>query len=787
MQIEFNVKNQKLSWINNYSSPVSNSQNYLEAKFNFNTTEWLQDGLKVNAMFKHENSDDIYEVTVNMNTATCRIPEEVVQPKFFDINLVAYKDTVRIVTDKVKINVIPSGMLDSSAESEIKNNSPYINLNKYDDYTGTETNLLLYLFDPVNQKGIKAPVEELMSTTGVTSVNKRKGDVKITKSDVGLNLVDNTSDAKKPVSEVQAIINNKLTNTLDSTVSKLNETTNIATEALSIAKGRNKSKVYDTVADMKNALKTMQKNELDIGDNILIKDVHVPDYFISRILEEPVEPYGYFEVSELETQYIEIDAYQKKEDINLDTNDKTITGAINELKNTKKEIDITQAEYDALGDEKYSNNVTYYITDGPSSDLTAADIAFDSSGTNLSSNNLQDIIKEIDTDVIAKVIRNNFTDRAIKANEISNTYTTSKGDSVKSILKLNNSGFRIAGETTPPSSTKMVNEIKTSNSTLTVNANDLVINSGKNIKIDSAGDFTVYHTKSFELYNDIDHRWLRFSNEGVISELQLDSGNIRVASNDVNVDASSLYWYSSDNTVFFNEYGNIRLCNNQWDGKIELIHYNGHFDSVVSLSEHIKIGHLRRGDDWTIHNPYILQGIDLDQTDMYLRAPNLRLECDKLLLNDENINKNFYDIETTFIDMPIPSIPDELIENDVQLIYDSDPNTPNFNKCKSLRIELIKTSQLSNENNAIIDINSSDYKVFTFTPKSYLDLLKKINKNNMLINIDVDEETDGIWLSVSRSHDNIATNEISIGYSYPQEKNDRFNYKIIITTITTKS
>lgn len=41
---------------------------------------------------------------------------------------------------------------------------------------------------------------KLNSSSGVTSVNTRTGDVTLTKSDVGLANVDNTSDANKPIS-----------------------------------------------------------------------------------------------------------------------------------------------------------------------------------------------------------------------------------------------------------------------------------------------------------------------------------------------------------------------------------------------------------------------------------------------------------------------------------------------------------------------------------------------------------------------------------------------------------
>lgn len=42
----------------------------------------------------------------------------------------------------------------------------------------------------------------------------------------------------------------------------------------------------------------------------------------------------------------------------------TFSGDYNDLENRIKEIELTQAEYDALGDEKLSDDVTYFIKDG---------------------------------------------------------------------------------------------------------------------------------------------------------------------------------------------------------------------------------------------------------------------------------------------------------------------------------------------------------------------------------------------------------------------------------------
>lgn len=45
------------------------------------------------------------------------------------------------------------------------------------------------------------------------------------------------------------------------------------------------------------------KNKYDkVGDNLYIKDIDVPDYWISAVLETNTGTYGYYEISRLETQ-----------------------------------------------------------------------------------------------------------------------------------------------------------------------------------------------------------------------------------------------------------------------------------------------------------------------------------------------------------------------------------------------------------------------------------------------------------------------------------------------------
>ncbi len=106
-----------------------------------------------------------------------------------------------------------------------------------------------------------------------------------------------------------------------------------ADEAYSLAKGATKAFVYDTYEDMISELNTLGKEELLVNYHIMIRTVCVPDLWISGVSDEHVEytytsnedfivdltedgvvQVGYFVLSALETQKVELDDYVKKTD-----------------------------------------------------------------------------------------------------------------------------------------------------------------------------------------------------------------------------------------------------------------------------------------------------------------------------------------------------------------------------------------------------------------------------------------------------------------------------------------
>lgn len=61
-------------------------------------------------------------------------------------------------------------------------------------------------------------------------------------------------------------------------------------------------------------------------------------------------------------------------------------------------VELTQAEYDALGDVVNSDNITYYITDSDEQ-LDASSITFDDTETQLGANDVQGAIEKVATDI----------------------------------------------------------------------------------------------------------------------------------------------------------------------------------------------------------------------------------------------------------------------------------------------------------------------------------------------------------------------------------------------------
>lgn len=104
-------------------------------------------------------------------------------------------------------------------------------------------------------------------------------------------------------------------------------------EAFSIAKGATRAFVYDTYCDMVSELNTFANTELSVNYHVMIRELEVPDLwvsgvsdtsveytydsnddFIADLTEDGIAQVGYFVLSALETQKVNLDDYVKNTD-----------------------------------------------------------------------------------------------------------------------------------------------------------------------------------------------------------------------------------------------------------------------------------------------------------------------------------------------------------------------------------------------------------------------------------------------------------------------------------------
>lgn len=124
---------------------------------------------------------------------------------------------------------------------------------------------------------------------------------------------------------------------IDDTLELSKNASEKADKALSLAKGATKAFVYDTYEDMISDLNVLSTEELNLNYHIMIRTVCVPDLWISGVSDEHVEytytsnedfiadltedgvvQVGYFVLSALETQKVELDDYVKKDEYATD-------------------------------------------------------------------------------------------------------------------------------------------------------------------------------------------------------------------------------------------------------------------------------------------------------------------------------------------------------------------------------------------------------------------------------------------------------------------------------------
>lgn len=183
---------------------------------------------------------------------------------------------------------------------------------------------------------ISTPAEEnvinevQLNGTKITPTGK-KVNVQVTKATVGLSNVNNVAITQTQVDQIG-------TNTEN--ITKAQEK---ADEAYTIAKGKTSSYTFDTYETMVAELRSAPKNKYNVGDNLYIRALNVPDYWVAEQLSTNTGTYGYYDISPLESDKTVLKDYQTKNlvtPINVGGTTKTTVEsalqAINTLAGTNK-------------------------------------------------------------------------------------------------------------------------------------------------------------------------------------------------------------------------------------------------------------------------------------------------------------------------------------------------------------------------------------------------------------------------------------------------------------------
>lgn len=262
-------------------------------------------------------------------------------------------------------------------------------------------------YTSTNVEDALAEVMDIAKTGGVTGVKGdaeteyRKGNVSISKANIGLDQVDNTADVDKPISNAQAEKNEKLeseirgvgtvitnhkndkdnphsvtkaqiglgnvdnTADVDKIVKEAGKATNdgagnnivdtyaskqYVQEGLA---GKSRSIAFANYQAFVTAINGYSNTTLKVSDNVFVKTLGVPDMWVTAVNSEKVAytytndqaivnalnttnglTVGYYAFSQLETTKVDLTNYQQKTDSGLSTTNKTVVGAINEVKGT---------------------------------------------------------------------------------------------------------------------------------------------------------------------------------------------------------------------------------------------------------------------------------------------------------------------------------------------------------------------------------------------------------------------------------------------------------------------
>ena len=202
------------------------------------------------------------------------------------------------------------------------------------------------------------------------------------------NLTEQQTTFESNITEQQTTFESNITqqqNTFESNMENEFNTlqTNVTNEVDTlegIVKGRNQARVFNTTADMEAWLKD-QKNKgvCNVGDNLYIVALDVPDWWISEVLDTPDANTGYYyKIAKLEVQKVDLTNIESDID-NLQSDVNTLESDVNTLKSDVENLVSNSASDNVLWNvkDKIYSKLTDLKIDMPTTDIiTVHDILY---------------------------------------------------------------------------------------------------------------------------------------------------------------------------------------------------------------------------------------------------------------------------------------------------------------------------------------------------------------------------------------------------------------------------
>lgn len=222
------------------------------------------------------------------------------------------------------------------------------------------------LFNVDNTSDMDKPISTLMQKALDEKEDKSNlGELayknNISKRDIGLGNVNNVAITQEEVTQIGTNKTNieKIDKQVKTNITNIEDVKIQSQQALNIAKGRTRTKVFDTYESMLNYLNSASLSEFNIGDNLLIKDLNVPDFWISGKVDNNLGLYGYYEISPLDSGKIDLTEYlyeRKEIDNILNQRDELINEKINSNTEKIETIENMIGDYDAEGSTPVPNS-----------------------------------------------------------------------------------------------------------------------------------------------------------------------------------------------------------------------------------------------------------------------------------------------------------------------------------------------------------------------------------------------------------------------------------------------